>query len=318
MSRDESPFAMARKTDRFIDGLERVFRDARPDVRAMMALLVAGGAELSAEQRAFFERHGIRVGGVELSDEERVAVERFGEAYVETVLQACAKMCWGEREAGPAGLEQARDSLQMLAAWHGEGLSCDGPQIGYAIGPAFQVVVRNGKPWLVRDTDLEEFNLPELVGRLRKIHRMLETDGRRRNLKRELRKLDERLARLEMTTRLPDDFWERGRGEQTLALLLFGEQLRGVALRPMLRTLLHAEPRLQPALRVALGEARWLIDVRELDERNLGILEPHVAEFTELSGVACTLLTSESSRRQLAAMGDGSIASVVTAGAASD
>jgi len=88
--------------------------------------------------------------------------------------------------------------------------------------------------------------------------------------------------------RAPGDFWDQELTQQTCALVLLGEQIRGIPLPPGLQKLLHKGPPLSPALRVALQEERWLIDVRGLEGRERQRLEPHVAEFEELSGVACT------------------------------
>ena len=104
--------------------------------------------------------------------------------------------------------------------------------------------------------------------------------------------------------RVSGDFWDQELTQQTCALVLLGEQIRGIPLPPGLQELLCKGPPLPLALRVALQEERWLIDVRGLERRERQRLEPHVAEFEGLSGVACTLLTSESTRQHLAGLAD--------------
>lgn len=304
MSRDVPAQELERGTRRFVARLESACQAADGEVQTLLAVLFAGTPEPTNAQRAFLARHGISWGDVEFAADELAAVAQFRRAYTETMLQACAGLCCGEPNATADGLALARRGLDRLVRWHRAGLRCDGPNIAYALGPAFKVTFRNGEPWLGREIGPAAFNLPQLVRRLRGVREALTSEKRRGNLEKELVRLHERLARLNVSPRVSGNFWDQELPQQTCALVLLGEQIRGIPLPPGLQKLLHKGPPLPLALRVALQEERWLIDVRGLEGRERQRLEPHVAEFEELSGVACTLLTSESTRQRLAGLAD--------------
>ncbi len=307
MSRDVPARDLERTTRRFVARLDSACQAGDDEVQALLAVLLAGIPELTAAQRAFFAQHGVRWHDVELAADELSAVEQFRQAYTSTMLQACVSLCLGEPNAGADGVVLARRGIERLVAWHRAGVPCAGPNIAYALGPSFTVTFRNGEPWLSRETGVAAFSLPQLVRRFRGVREALTNEKRRDNLERELLRLHERLARLNASAQLSAGFWDQQLPQQTSRLVLLGEQIRGIPLPPGLQRLLHKGPPLPPALRVALQERRWLIDVRGLAERERQTLEQHGAEFEELTGIACTLLTSASTRQDLAARADDEV-----------
>lgn len=304
VSRDVPAAELERATQRFLNWVQGLFAIGDGKVRALLAVFLGGSSELTAEQRAFFARHGITWDDVDISTPELTATEQFRQAYAPAVLQACTDLCQGEPRAAAEGLRFAQQGLTRLAAWHQAGLSCDGASVAYALGPAFQVTCRNGQPWLTRQTGLGAFNLSQLLRGVRDMHAVLASDRRCRNLKRQLARLDERLARLNTSTRLPGDFWEQEAAQQAQTLLLLGAELPRVPLEPLLERIVRTGSALPPALRVALREGDWLIDVRELTSRERRTLERQVRELEQLTGIGCTLLTSEGSRQSLAGLPD--------------
>lgn len=300
MSRDVPANELARDTRRFIGRLESACQTTNGEAQALLATFLAGAAEPTSVQRAVLERHGMASDKVELADDELAAVEQVRKAYAETMFQGCAGLCGGDANAAADGLVLARRAMERLAAWHQAGVRCDGPEIAYALGPAFDVTFRNGEPWLSRETGIAAFSLPQLAKRFDGIRDAMSNKTRRENLGKELARLQERLARLNVTSRLPGEFWDWDVPQQACALVLLGEQIRGVPLQPWLEKLLHAGPALALTLRVALQERRWLIEAGSLGVRERQMLERRAAELTELTGIACTLLTSESTRDELA------------------
>jgi hypothetical protein len=308
MSADAPPAGLERSTRCFIAAVESGCQAGDGEVQALLAALLTGTPEPTDAQRAFFERHGVRWGDVELAAEELGAVEQFHDAYAETMFQACAALCASEPQATADGLALARAGLGRLVTWRRAGPPCTGPNIAYALGPAFKVTFRGGQPWFSRETGLTAFSLPQLVRRLQGARAALADEKQRGSLERELMRLDGRLTRLNGGPLLSDSFWKQELPQQTCALVLLGEQTRGIPLSLRLQKVMRKGAPLAPALRVALGEARWLIAVRGLDGRAQQVLEQHVAEFEELSGIACTLLTSESDRQKLAGRAGGDAA----------
>jgi hypothetical protein len=150
---------------RFLMRLDGACQTVDAEAQALLAGVLASTGAPTAAQRAFFERHGVSWDDVELSDEERATAERFQKAYAETIFQGCGGICHGERVATAAGLTLARRGMERLVAWQRAGVSCDGPDAAYALGPAFKVTFRNGEPLLGRDTGLTAVNLTQLVRR---------------------------------------------------------------------------------------------------------------------------------------------------------
>ena len=301
MSRDVPARDLEHSTRRFVARLDSACQAADGNVQALLAALLAGAPELTAAQRAFFARHGITSGDVVLAADEWAAVEQLRRAYTPTMLQACVGLCLGEPNAAADGVVLARRGIERLVTWQRAGVPCAGANIAYALGPPFTVTFRSGEPWLSRETGLAAFSLPQLVRQFRGVREALTNEKRRDHVARELLRLHERLARLNTGAQLSAGFWDQQLPQQTWALVLLGEQTRGIPLPPGLQKLLHQGPPLPPALRVALQERRWLIDVRDLPDRERQTLERDGAEFEELTGIACTLLTSESTRQDLAA-----------------
>jgi hypothetical protein len=300
MSRDAPAQRLERGTRQFVSRLENACLAADGEVQALLAAFLAGTSEPTAAQRAFFERHGITWGDVDLAPDELAAVEQFRTAYTETMFQACASLCLGEPNGTADGLALARRGLERLVAWHQAGVPCAGPDIAYALGPAFKVTFRGGAPWLSRETALPAFSLPQLVRRFRDVREALTNAKRRATIEKNLVQLHEHLARLNVRPQLSADFWNQELAQQTCALVLLGEETRGLPLHSGLQTLLCKGPPLGTTLRVALQERRWLIDTRGLTSSEQRTLEQQVAEFSELTGVACTLLTRASTREDLA------------------
>ncbi|MEW6249564.1 MAG: hypothetical protein AB1716_02875 [Planctomycetota bacterium] len=300
MSRDARPQDLERKVERFMSQLRSALLSGGPYEQLLLAALVGAAPEPTPAQRAFFERHGISLDRGSLKPREAAAIEQFRGVYGEAIFQACAALCAGEPYGGAKGLEMARRALGLLAEWRNAGLACDGPDIAYALGPAFRAEVRDGTALLSRDFGLPAFKLADLITRLTRIRNALGRETRRRNIERGLARVQLRVVPPAVQDTLSAAFFERELPEQTLGLLRLGEYTRDIRLEPALREVLHTGRPLAPALRLALGERRWLIDVQGLSERDRRILTRQIEELTKLAGIECTLLDSAQDRQRLA------------------
>lgn len=291
MSRDARPRDLARAVSTFLERVDGVLSSTAPQASTLLAVAVGADAEPTAAQRTLLRRHGLpaATGGVESVD--LAAAAQFHAVFGDSLVLASA--------ADGAGLALAQRAAHRLAHWRASGLSYSDRQAAYAAAPVFKVTGRGGRFTLSRAPAIDPFDLGYLLKRFRAITRARLEEPRRTRVDRALAELDEALARQPTRRGLPANFAERPLADQTRALLLLGEDLRGTTLAPALRTLLHGGPALTPGLRAALYEEHWLIDAAGLSPRRQAALERQLAELTELSGIRCTLLCAESDRAAL-------------------